>query len=83
MSSAVFIGFTKEPRTVVRGSSLFILLSLTCRAPQAWSNARSGPRRRKLHIPRFSASGKARSFRCSSFPHETRFAGSAGTPSLD
>ena len=52
MSSAVFIGFTKEPRTVVRGSSLFILLSLTCRAQQAWSNARSGPRRTKRTLPR-------------------------------
>ena len=28
------------------------------------------PRRRKLHIPRFAASGKAHSFRCSSFPHK-------------
>ena len=34
------------------------------------------PRRRgKLHIPRFAASGKARSFRCSSSPNRTRFAG--------
>lgn len=28
------------------------------------------PRRRKLHIPRFAASGKAHPFRCSSFPHK-------------
>ena len=28
------------------------------------------PRRRKLHIPRFAASGKARSFRCSSSPYK-------------
>ena len=35
------------------------------------------PRRRKLHIPRFAASGKAHSFRCSSFPHKiSDFAGS-------
>ena len=34
------------------------------------------PRRRsKLHIPRFAAGGKARSFRCSSSPNRTRFAG--------
>ena len=34
------------------------------------------PRRRKLHIPRFAASGKAHSFRCSSFPHKiSDFAG--------
>ena len=34
-------------------------------------------RRRKLHIPRFAASGKAHSFRCSSFPHKIfDFAGS-------
>ena len=29
-------------------------------------------RRSKLHIPRFAASGKARSFRCSSSPNRTR-----------
>ena len=34
------------------------------------------PRRRKLHIPRFAASGKARSFRCASSPHKSiRFCG--------
>lgn len=37
----------------------------------------SPPRRRKLHIPRPAASGRSRSFRCSSSPHK---AGFAGTP---
>ena len=31
--------------------------------------------RRKLHIPRFAACGKARPFRCSSSPHRKRSAG--------
>ena len=34
-----------------------------------------GRRPRKLHIPRCAASGKARPFRCSSFPKHKRFAG--------
>ena len=38
------------------------------------------PRRRKLHIPRFAASGKAHSLRCASSPHATRFAGLARGP---
>ena len=38
------------------------------------------PRRRKLHIPRFRQKPKARSFRCSSFPHATRFVGLARGP---
>ena len=35
------------------------------------------PRRSKLHIPRFRLAPKARSFRCSSSPTATRFAGLA------
>ena len=41
------------------------------------------PRRRrphKLHIVRFRLAAKAHSFRCSSFPHATRFAGLARGP---
>ena len=34
-----------------------------------------GRRPRKLHIPRCAASGKARPFRCSSFPKPKRYAG--------
>ena len=32
----------------------------------------TAPRRRKLHIPRFRLTAKARSFRCSSSPNVTR-----------
>ena len=39
------------------------------------------PRRSKLHIVRFAASGKAHSLRCSSFPH--RNLGSGGAPDWD
>ena len=38
------------------------------------------PRRHKLRIPRFAASGKAHSLRCASSPHATRFAGLARGP---
>ena len=38
--------------------------------------------RRKLHIPRFRLAAKARSFRCSSSPHATRFAGLARGPHI-
>ena len=38
------------------------------------------PRRHKLRIPCFAASGKAHSLRCASSPHATRFAGLAWGP---
>ena len=39
-------------------------------------------RRRKLHVPRFRLTAKARSFRCSDSPHATRFAGLARGPQI-
>ena len=43
--------------------------------PVKGQDSHTEPRRRKLHIPRFPAGGKAHSFRCSSSSSRTRFAG--------
>ena len=53
-----------------------------CGGKACGASRRPPLRRRKLHIPRFRLAAKARSFRCSSSPHATRFAGLARGPHI-